>query len=155
MPRAWFVNKVIAMPSADVLQTIKRGKDPDEQPFDPAETALMDKDDLGERKIALPPSGASAGREVSVTRYDLQRIDLRTRNPQAGFLVLSEVYYPGWIARVDGVETPIHRVNSTLRGLEVPAGDHEISYVYEAPTFRLEPVINFKKVSLQRSLTSE
>ena len=36
------MNKVIAMPSADVLQTIKRGKDPDEQPFDPAETALMD-----------------------------------------------------------------------------------------------------------------
>ncbi|MCI0663777.1 MAG: YfhO family protein, partial [Acidobacteria bacterium] len=142
MPRAWFVNKVMAMSSADVLQTIKRGKDPDGQPFNPAETALMDKDGLGERKISLPHSGAKTGAEVSVTHYGFQRIELRTRNPQAGFLVLSEVYYPGWIARVDGVETPIHRVNYTLRGLEVPPGDHEISFVYEAPTFRLGAMIS-------------
>jgi len=142
MPRAWFVNKVIAMSSADVLQTIKRGKDSDGQPFDPAETALIDKDGLGEYKIALPPSGAKIGAEVSITRYDLQRIELRTRYPQAGFLVLSEVYYPGWIARVDGAEIPIHRVNYTLRGLEVPPGDHEISFVYESPTFRLGAIIS-------------
>jgi len=142
MPRAWFVNKVIAMSSADVLQTIKHGKGPEGQPFDPAETALMDKDALGEYKIALPPSGAKIGAEVSITRYDLQRIELRTRYPQAGFLVLSEVYYPGWIARVDGAEIPIHRVNYTLRGLEVPPGDHEISFVYESPTFRLGAIIS-------------
>ena len=142
MPRAWFVNKVIGMSSADVLQTIKHGKDPEGQPFDPAETALMDKDALGEYKIALPPSGAKIGAEVSITRYDLQRIELRTRHPQAGFLVLSEVYYPGWIARVDGAEIPIHRVNYTLRGLEVPPGDHEISFVYESPIFRLGAIIS-------------
>jgi hypothetical protein len=132
MPRAWFVNRVVVAPSADVLQTIRQGKERDGRLFDPAETALIDKEDFdGEETF---PSFAKTDSDVTITKYEPQRIEMRTLNPQAGFLVLSEVYYPGWDAWVDGVKTPVYRVNHTLRGIIVPPGEHIISFVYVAPS---------------------
>jgi uncharacterized membrane protein YfhO len=39
-------------------------------------------------------------------------------------LVLSESYYPGWKAFVDGVPTVVHRADIAFRGVLVPDGDH-------------------------------
>jgi uncharacterized membrane protein YfhO len=42
------------------------------------------------------------------------------------------VYYAhGWQATIDGVASPIIPVNYTLRGIEVPAGDHEIIFKFK------------------------
>ena len=45
-------------------------------------------------------------------------------------LVLSEAVFPGWIARLDGREVPIHEVNFGMRGVVIPAGSHELDFVY-------------------------
>jgi uncharacterized membrane protein YfhO len=50
--------------------------------------------------------------------------------------VLSDVYYPGWVATVDGVETPIHRTNYAFRSVSVPAGDHIVTFTYRPASFR-------------------
>ncbi|HKQ73497.1 MAG TPA: YfhO family protein, partial [Blastocatellia bacterium] len=136
LPRAWFVEQALALPSREVLRTIKQGKLPDGAPFDPAKTALLEEEDFGVKPIALPASGVSAGAEARVTRYEAQRIELLTRNEQAGFLILSEVYYRGWDAWVDGAPTPVERVNYTLRGVALPAGEHRVEFVFRAPSFR-------------------
>ncbi|HKQ73498.1 MAG TPA: YfhO family protein [Blastocatellia bacterium] len=136
LPRAWFVEQALALPSREVLRTIKQGKLPDGAPFDPAKTALLEEEDFGGKPIALPASGVSAGAEARVTRYEPQRIELLTRNEQAGFLILSEVYYNGWDAWVDGAPTPVERVNYTLRGIALPAGEHRVEFVFRAPSFR-------------------
>jgi hypothetical protein len=47
-----------------------------------------------------------------------------------GLLVASDCWYPGWRARVDGRETPIVRVDHALRGVVLPAGDHEVEFAY-------------------------
>ena len=48
-----------------------------------------------------------------------------------GVLVLSEIDYPGWEARVDGVEQPILRVGGLLRGLDLAEGVHTIEMDYK------------------------
>jgi uncharacterized membrane protein YfhO len=50
---------------------------------------------------------------------------------------LSEVYYPGWEAYVDGDRTPIERVNYTFRGILVPAGEHRVEFRFRPSTLRL------------------
>jgi Bacterial membrane protein YfhO len=142
MPRAWFVNKVLAIPGEEVLQTIRQGKAREGEPFDPAETALIEKEGLGPAETDLFQSIGKIDSDVAVTRYEAQRIEVRTRNQKPGFLVLSEVYFPGWVAQVDGVESPLYRVDHTLRGLMVPPGEHKISFVYTAPSLRKGAIIS-------------
>jgi hypothetical protein len=137
MPTAWFVRRVTAMPSGKVLSAIREGKLDNGQEFDPAEVALFETEDFGGRLIELPPVGDPAGAEVLVSHYDPQHIELKTRNPQPAFLVLSEIYYRGWEARIDGVKTPVERVNYILRGIAVPPGEHRIEFVFRAHSFRL------------------
>ena len=45
-------------------------------------------------------------------------------------LVLSENHYPGWQAEVDGRAVETRRVNYNLRGVELPAGEHTVTFVY-------------------------
>ena len=67
---------------------------------------------------------AAAG-DVVITGYADEQVVLRTSSPSDGFLVLSDAYYPGWRATVDGAETPVYATNYLLRGVYVPAGEHD------------------------------
>ena len=47
-------------------------------------------------------------------------------------MVLSEIYYkPGWIAMVNGNETPIYQTNHILRSVEVPKGVSQVVFEYD------------------------
>jgi hypothetical protein len=136
LPQAWFAEQAMALPGREVLRAIKQGKLPDGSPFDPAKVALLEEEDFGGRAISLPATGVGAGAEARVTSYEPRRIELLTRNERAGFLVLSEVYYRGWDAWVDGAKKPVERVDYTLRGIAVPAGEHRVEFVFRSPSFR-------------------
>jgi hypothetical protein len=136
LPRAWFVRRAVIESSDDELQIIKTGKMKDGSRFDPAETVLLERESFGGREAIPPQIGDPANAEVKVTRYEPQRIELQTRNSQPGFLVLSEVYYRGWEAWIDGRRAPVERVDYSLRGMSVPPGDHRIEFVFRAHSFR-------------------
>lgn len=133
LPRAWFAEQLVTLPDDQALQTIKAGALPDGAPFDPRTTALL--------KSALPldaqaGNDATAGAAVKIARYEAQRIELETNNARAGLLVLSEIAYDGWQARIDGQPAEVRRVNYTLRGVAVPAGEHRVELVYRPRSFR-------------------
>ena len=51
-------------------------------------------------------------------------------------MVLSEMYYPaGWKAYVDDVETKIYKTNHALRSIVVPAGKHEIQFIFKPKSY--------------------
>ncbi len=140
MPRAWFAPRVAIMPSVDVLETIKSSRTKDDSEFNPSETVLLESEIFGSRYLKFlegDPSTASAPKgAVKITRYEPQRIELQTSNQRTEFLVLSEIYYRGWEAWIDGQRTPVERVNYTLRGIIVAAGEHRIEFAFRAPSFR-------------------
>jgi len=84
-----------------------------------------------------PPGLSSA--EVSVRAHDEDpnRLELRLSAPSAGWLLLSDLWYPGWRAEVDGEATPIWRGNNIFRLVQVPAGAHTVVFSYRPATFRL------------------
>jgi Bacterial membrane protein YfhO len=123
LPRAWLISEVRALDEQAVLQVIRTGFLPDSSAWDPSKTVLVDN-----QVTSLPP--IHDGGQVDAESYEANRIKLRTHATGQSLLVLSENDYPGWRAYVDGQMAPILRVNYYLRGVVVPQGEHEITFLY-------------------------
>ncbi len=74
---------------------------------------------------------------AKITGYGPNEIALETTAGADGVLVLSEVYYPGWRARVDNREVPVLRADYLFRAVEVPAGEHHVRLVYDPWPFKV------------------
>jgi len=67
-------------------------------------------------------------RSVEQINWSPNRISIEAEGP--GLLVLSEQYYPGWIAAIDSLPAQIKPVSGTLRGVELPPGDHTVEFYF-------------------------
>ena len=102
--------------------------------FDPRQEILL-ATDPGD--TALDNSAAWHAGEVDFRSYSSQHMLLDVEAPVDGWLFLSDTWYPGWVASIDGHEVPIHRANIAGRAIRVPAGTHEITFEYAPCSFRL------------------
>jgi uncharacterized membrane protein YfhO len=60
------------------------------------------------------------------------KYDLRVESEGGGFVVLTESWYPGWGAEVDGAEAEILRANHLFQAVRVGPGPHEIRFRYRS-----------------------
>jgi hypothetical protein len=79
----------------------------------------------GASAITAPARGTA---RIVDERPDRVRIEALLETP--ALVVLTDGAAPGWRARVDGRPAEVRRVNGTFRGVEAPAGRHEIELVY-------------------------
>jgi hypothetical protein len=78
----------------------------------------------------------NSGDSVWLVKNDHDRVYYQSNSSSNNFAVFSEVYYKkGWKAFVDGKETPIYKTNYVLRGLEIPAGKHDIKFEFKPDSF--------------------
>ncbi len=61
--------------------------------------------------------------------------------PQAGYLVCSEVYYPGWHAQVDGRTSRIYRANYAFRAVYLDPGTHHVVLTFRPFTWYLGIIV--------------
>jgi uncharacterized membrane protein YfhO len=59
-----------------------------------------------------------------------------------GFLVLSDTYFPGWNAYVDGVKSKIFQADYILRAVWLNQGEHKIEFIYEPLYFKISAYIS-------------
>jgi hypothetical protein len=105
---------------------------------DALKAAMVDPAWLPERQVQLLGDGGCAASSdllmelgtVEFTESGANRVTMSVNAPQDSWLVLADTDYPGWEARVDGVETPIYRANLAFRAVQVDAGQHEVSFEY-------------------------
>jgi hypothetical protein len=118
-PRAYFADRVRGMldPHAVLRRVRARG-------FDGRHEALVESSE----PPALPIPSASS--RAQVTRAGPNELRVGTTTAEPRFLVVSEMYFPGWRAYVDGVNTRIYRTNYLFRGIVVPGGEHTVRFVY-------------------------
>ena len=62
--------------------------------------------------------------------------------PAEGYLVISDTWYPGWKAWVDGRETPVLKANYLFRAVQVGAGMQRVTLKYQPPSFYLGVLIS-------------
>lgn len=119
---AWFVNEVVDVLSADeemkALESLGRN------------TAVLNKQNFN---IDISNSFVTDSlSSIKLVEYKPNYLKYQSSNEFDGLAVFSEIYYPnGWTATIDGNETEIFEVNYTLRGLQVPKGNHTIEFRFE------------------------
>jgi len=85
---------------------------------------------MGQPAPSRWPEGPVAGGRLTFVRDEAERVTIAAEAPREALLVLRDSWYPGWRASVDGRRVPIYRVNGCFRGVLVPAGRHEVRFVY-------------------------
>ena len=120
---AWFVDQLLPVSSAN--EEILKLKD-----FNSKTQAVVNTSEYPEL-TKLRYSVDSLAR-IDLVDYRPNNITYTTNNPNDGFAVFSEMHYPsGWQAFIDGAPQEHYRVDYALRGMKVPAGQHNIEFRFE------------------------
>ena len=123
LPRAYLVGSYQVIPNrGERLRFMSRRN------FDPREQVVLE-----EKLDALQGTGEG---KVQITRHDPEVVAVELEECEGGILVLSDTYYPGWEARVDGTPTPIFRANHVFRAVSVPAGARQVVFCFDPLSFR-------------------
>ncbi len=128
MPRCWLTHKLKVIPDPkERFEYLKT--------FDPWQEAVV------EEAVNLP---FGTGGEAEVTSHRPLEVKVRTRCASPAFLVLSESHYPPyWTATMDGTPAEIYPANHILRGVKVPAGEHEITFTCRSAVYKLGWIVHW------------
>jgi hypothetical protein len=73
--------------------------------------------------------------KAAIISYRPNKSIMSCETDQDAFLYVSDTWYPGWHAYVDGKETKIYRANLAFRAVEVPKGKHTVVFKYVPMSF--------------------
>jgi hypothetical protein len=125
-PRAWLVHRyAVRRDSAEVLALLPR--------FNYTKMALFEEDP---RCAVEEPQAPTAEPAPEIERYEPSRVDIKLQAAAPALLVLSDLFYPGWEAILDGRPAEIMRANYVMRAVAIPAGTHEVQFLYRPASFR-------------------
>lgn len=128
LPRAYMVNGYqVARDTAESLKAVKSDL-----------TDLLHSVVLENGRPSFPSAEvpATCG-QVRIDDYGINEVTLSVEAEEPALVILTDSYYPGWTAYVDGVRKPIWRANSLFKAVEVPQGGHTLVFRYQPRSFRL------------------
>jgi hypothetical protein len=105
------------------------------QPFHPDQEVILANDATTQATpLVTDRGGQGTGR---VTSYTSGGVTIHVSATADAWLVLSDTYYPGWIASVDGQSAPVLRGDVLFRVVPVPAGEHDVEFRFEPASVKL------------------
>jgi hypothetical protein len=129
LPRAYLVDSARFVDDDEQALTATTAPD-----FDPRTTVVIERSTTADQSPNSPKSTLTAARIVEYTARNV-RIEAEAMRP--GYLVLTDTYYPGWVAAVDGNRVEILRANYLLRAVQLQPGKHVVEFRYEPWSFRI------------------
>ncbi len=127
LPRAYLVNNYITTHSEEEsLQAIKWN-------ISKLDSSVV----LEGGAPSFPPTALPSNPGLArIEKYGLNEVELHVEAEDPALVVLTDSYYPGWTASVDGVRKPIWRANSLFRAVEVEPGNHTVVFRYQPASLR-------------------
>lgn len=125
-PFAWVTPAIVKGTDEQILPTVLDPR------FDVRSVALFDSTaDVKAVQLTTLPAPIAVG--ATVTKYEPGRIALALTAPApaGSALVVSENYYPGWTAKVDGKTVPVGRADYALMGLPLPEGARAVELAFD------------------------
>jgi len=133
LPRAWLAKDFRVLDSNTILPTMLT------QEFHPDREVLLEEDPKWGKESfpsALP-------NKVEFIHESNNRLHLFIQANENSLLVLSDTYFPGWKAFLDGQKTKIYRANYTFRAIPIQTGTHRVEFVYDPLSFKLGAGVTF------------
>lgn len=129
MPRAFIVHgSTVIADGTDRISYLQSGA------FQPYREVILEEPPP---RMAPSAGGLPIREGAGVIDYREDQVRLRGASSGPGWLVLSDVYYPGWEARVDGEPARIFRADQAFRGVAMGPGMHNVTMVYRPRSFRI------------------
>jgi hypothetical protein len=148
LPRAFLVPRYVVLKNErDIANRLKSAE------FLPGEEVILEEGpELGHHVTASQghrsgEDGHGQEETVTITKYAANEvvIDLVAASPK--FLVLSDQFYPGWKAFVDGERTRLYKADFVLRAVYVEnPGHHTVRFVYDPFSFKVGLVVSLVTV---------
>ena len=137
-PRAFLVDRVVTVPDHEAALAATTSTSL-------ANTAIVE---TPETTIAEPAPGGEEAGNVLVADAGDGRLEVDATTHARRFLVLAEVWHPGWHAHLDGKEVPLLRTDIALMGSWLAPGSHHLSLVFSPLHFRLALAISLIALGL-------
>ena len=143
-PYSWVTPVAVKAPDDQVLATVLNPR------FDVRRAALFDTSanvTVSQNVQTLP---APLPILTTVRHYEPGKvqIDLSGPAPQGASLIVSENYYPGWIATVDGKPARLGRADYTFIGVELPQGARTVELIFTSASYARGKVITWIAIGL-------
>ena len=126
LPRAFCVYRARVVPTGEEAMRLVLSDD-----FKAGEEVIL------EEEPPLKLSGAAGTSKTEIQKYDDCEVRLKVSSDEPALLFMSDTWYPGWRARVDGVERAIMRANYAFRAVAVEKGEHEVVFRYAPLSFTI------------------
>ncbi len=133
LPRAFFLYEIYVAHSEDEMLAYLKSP-----AFNHRSTAVLEKDP----GVVFQHDTTAPQWKAHIRDYKNNSIALDVETDRDGVLVLSEMYYPGWKAYVDGAETAVFSVDYNLRGMIVPRGSHHVEVRFKPEFLALGGMIS-------------
>lgn len=126
LPRAWLVHEATLAADNEAALAATQAEE-----FDPAQQVVLVSD-------TLPPTGDAGGVAAPVTtqRQGSRALTLDVNAAAPGVLVVSEMWYPGWQATVNGAPAEVMQANGGLQAVAVPAGQSQVVLSFHPAPWR-------------------
>lgn len=122
LPRVFMVYRAqVVAGDMDALHAAKAAE------FDPSAQIVLVQ---AEGAAALEADPGEGEHRAEIVARGPNHLDVRVVTPVEGYLFVSEMWLPGWVAYVDGVQRPVLKADYTFRAVRIPAGSHEVRMVY-------------------------
>jgi hypothetical protein len=119
MPRAFVLGRVSPLdPREDYVERLKT--------IDPRHEVLLEQD-------VLPAGDRQELKAAEIVDSTSTSITIKAELTAAGYLILTDAWYPGWTALVDGVPTPVLPAYVAFRAVPLSAGKHTVEFRYRPP----------------------
>jgi len=131
---AWFVNsvKIVNSPNEEIEAL---------GDFEPLGEAIVHKEFTDYVEGLNGPKNG----DIELVKYSPNELTYKSNSSSDQLAVFSDIWYgpnKGWQAYIDGQKVDHIRVNYILRALKVPAGSHDIKFVFEPSTIKIGNIIS-------------
>ena len=148
-PYAWVTPVAVKAPDDQVLATVLNPR------FDVRRASLFDTAAKVRASTGVEALPAPLAITTTVRHYEPGKvtIDLSAPAPQSASLVVSENYYPGWTATVDGKPASIGRVDYSFIGVDLPVGARSIDLAFTSRAYEIGKVVTWLAILVGVLLT--